>query len=102
MKQYPPQPTTLLALSLFILLFAAPASAGQESCVELLKSKCLHCHYETRICSKLKRKAGKRAWNGTIGSMIRHGAEVNKDERKQLANCLGDRDTEILEFCGLD
>lgn len=95
-------PAMLPALPLFLLLLAAPASAGQKSCVELLKSRCLECHYETRICSKLKRRASTRAWNGTIGAMIRHGAKVNKEERKQLASCLGGGDKEVLKFCKQD
>ncbi|HEB48991.1 MAG TPA: hypothetical protein ENI89_00115 [Desulfobulbus sp.] len=91
--------TAFFALPLFLLLLPAPAP-GQESCVELLKAKCLRCHYETRICRKLEQKASARAWNGTIGAMIRHGANVSKEERKQLASCLAGREKEVLEFCG--
>ena len=91
-------PAMLLA-TVLLLPGAGQASSG-ESCVELLKSRCLSCHYETRICRKLKNKAGKRAWKGTIAAMIRHGAEVSKEEKERLATCLADRDREIVEFCG--
>ncbi len=95
--------STLLALPFLFFLFTAPASAGQEkSCLELLKGRCLRCHYETRICRKLEKKASTRAWNGTIGAMIRHGAQVSKQEKKQLASCLGGRDREVQEFCNVD
>ncbi len=107
MKRYRLLP--LLALPVCLVLASGPAPAsGQESasppesCVQLLKSRCLSCHYESRICRKLKNKAGRRAWNGTIGAMIRHGAQVNKEERKRLAACLAAGDREVLEFCGQD
>ncbi len=94
-------PSILLFTVLCLLPSTAPASGG-GSCVELLKSRCLQCHYETRICRKLKNKAGKRAWKGTIGAMIRHGAEVSKEEKGRLATCLADQDREIAEFCARD
>jgi hypothetical protein len=97
-------------LSLFLMLpffllqifFVVPSSAASApACAELVKSKCLSCHLETRICQKVKKRKGKSSWKSTIKSMVRHGADLSKSEQKRIVTCLRKPDSEVLEFCGL-
>lgn len=92
--------TTLLLPALFIL-FSAPlaASAADASCLELVRTHCLICHQETRICQKISKNKGTRAWKNTIKSMVRHGAQVSKKNQKLLADCLSTPDAGIRELC---
>jgi len=85
----------------FILVPPLPAGAATPSCGELVEHKCLTCHYETRICQKLRKKKGKGSWKKTIKSMIRKGAVVSKAEQKSLIICFSKRDRAVLELCGL-
>lgn len=97
---------SLTILSVFFLLqftFAlpSPAVAAAPACGELVKSKCTTCHYETRICQKVKKRKGKGSWKRTITSMIRHDAVIGKAEQKRLLTCLSKPDSEVLELCGM-
>ena len=101
LKKYP---SLFLLLPFFLLqiFFVVPLSAASvPTCAELVKSKCLACHLETRICQKIKKRRGKSSWKSTIKSMVRHGAKLSKPEQKQIANCLRKPDSEVLEFCGM-
>ena len=94
--------TTILAFIVFLLLaFSLPAVA-EDSCAPLVKNKCLSCHFETRICQKMKKKKGKSSWKRTIKSMIRHGAKLSKKEQKVLVQCFTSRNDAVLSLCGLD
>jgi hypothetical protein len=97
-------------LSLFLMLpffllqifFVVPSSAASApTCTELVKSKCLSCHLETRICQKVKKRKGKSSWKTTIKSMVRHGADLNKSEQKRIVSCLKKPSSEVLDFCGM-
>ena len=96
--------TTLLTVWFLLLFFFVTTSpaAPPTNCEELLMNKCLSCHYETRICQKVKKRKGKRSWARTIKSMVRHGAVVNKGEQKTLVNCLSSADQTVLELCGMN
>ena len=88
-----------------LFLFLPPSGALAEtatSCKSLMESRCLACHFETRICRKIGKNKGSRSWKRTIKSMIRHGAELSGKEQKTLIGCFVDRDREILSFCGMD
>ncbi len=88
---------------LFSFSPTSPALAeAAASCKSLMENKCLDCHFETRICRKIKKNKGTRSWKRTIKSMIRHGADVNSDEQKALISCFVDKDKAILSFCGVD
>jgi hypothetical protein len=94
----------IFLLTIFLLQFCLvpPSSAASvPACAELVKSKCLSCHLETRICRKVKKRRGKSSWKTTIKSMVRHGADLSKSEQKRLVTCLKKPRSEILEFCGL-
>jgi len=84
----------------FVCTFSS-TSIAEESCTELLTNRCEACHYNTRVCQKVKKKKGKGSWKRTIKNMVRQGAKLNKSEQKQLVSCLGKRTPEILEFCNL-
>ena len=90
---------TILLLQFFIFLPSTAASA--PACAELVKSKCLSCHLETRICGKVKKRKGISSWKTTIKSMVRHGADLSKSEQKRLVACLKKPHIEVLELCGM-
>ena len=95
----------LVVLLTFFLLqfFLVPPSsvASVPTCAELVKSKCLSCHLETRICQKVKKRKGKSSWKRTIKSMVRHGADLSKSEQKRIVTCLRKPSSEVLDFCGM-
>ena len=104
MNQKTIRPLIVLPAVFMLQLFLvppSPAAAEAPACGELVKSKCIKCHHETRICQKVRKGKGKGSWKTTIKSMIRHGAVVNKDEKKQLVTCLSTPDSEVLELCGI-
>lgn len=103
MKLIYPAPLVLISSFSLLQFFAVPVSpaASLPGCGELVKSKCLACHLETRICRKVKKRRGKSSWKATIKSMVRHGAALNRAEQKKTVNCLRKPDSEILEFCGM-
>ena len=88
----------LLQLYLVQLSFAVTAA---PACGELVKNKCTSCHFETRICQKVKKGKGKGSWKRSITSMVRHGAVIDKDDQKRLLSCLSKPDSEVLELCGM-
>ncbi len=97
-----PPTTTILPFIVFLLLAFSLPAAAEDACDSLVKNKCLSCHFETRICQKMKKKKGKSSWKRTIKSMIRHGAKLNKGEQKVLVQCFTSRDPSVLSLCGLD
>ncbi len=89
---------SLLALAP-VLIASNPANAT-ATCSELVTLHCLSCHSETRICQKIDKKRGKRAWKRTIKAMIRHGANIDKSTRNELIECLGKKADSLPELCG--
>lgn len=96
----------LLVLGLFIPI---PAS-GEESCTELLVTRCETCHYLTRVCEKVNRERNKKSWLGrgkdststwsrTVRNMVRQGAQLTKAEEKRLIKCLSRPAPEIFSLC---
>ena len=89
-------------LTVIFFLFFSPVSvsvASDVSCADLVKTNCLSCHSETRICQKIKKGKGKGAWKNTMQSMIRNGANVSKSEQKLLITCLSKPDSGIRNLC---
>lgn len=91
----------IAAIAFFLLAFTTP-SLADESCGPLVQNKCLDCHFETRICQKLRKKKGKSSWKRTIKAMVRHGTKLSKGEQKTLVQCFASRDSSILSLCGMD
>jgi hypothetical protein len=88
---------------MFYILFISFSVAGAvESCGSLMQSRCLSCHFETRICQKLRKNKGKRSWKRTVKSMVRHGAELTSDEQKTLVLCFAEKEAGILSLCNMD
>lgn len=92
----------ILCIMVFCLVLGGSHSQGQASCIELVQTKCIDCHFETRICQKLKKKKGKSSWKRTIKSMVRHGTKLSKAEHKELVQCFVKRDSKVLSFCGIN
>lgn len=86
-------------LLVFMLFHVDTAYADKPACGELVISKCTSCHYETRICQKVKKRKGKGSWKRTLKSMIRNGAVINREEQKRLLQCLSTPDSEVLKLC---
>lgn len=94
--------TPFLSIMIFCLLSIGAPAWGDEICKTLVLTKCIDCHFETRICQKIQKNKGKRSWKRTIKSMVRHGTKLNKEEQKVLVQCFVTRDTSILSLCGMD
>jgi cytochrome c5 len=64
----------------------ASAPAGLD-CRTMINSKCVKCHYKTRICDALGTKS-KRNWKRTVKFMVKQGAQLTKDDQKVMVECL--------------
>ncbi len=91
----------LLCGSLFLsmILPGAAQTAASENCSQLVRKHCLSCHSETRICQKIKKNKGKRAWKRTIKRMTRHGAQIEKKDIKELTACLSSDGITVPTLC---
>ncbi len=88
-------------LALAFMSSGALASQDQDvvgPCEEIIESRCVQCHYATRICQKLGKK-NTRKWAGTIKKMKKHGAKLTQAEEKTLLQCLSKPENEMQEFC---
>ena len=88
-------------LGIIVLPFGATQILANDTgsqCESLLRAKCTHCHYETRVCQKLGKKS-KRGWRATVRRMVKHGAELSKEEQKVLVECLSTRQKGAEAFC---
>ena len=81
------------------LLVQTMVPVRAETCGDLVRAKCIRCHFETRICNKLKKKKGKSSWKRTIKSMMRHGTELSRTQQKALITCLAGRDASLDALC---
>ncbi|NOX80206.1 MAG: hypothetical protein GXP57_03825 [Deltaproteobacteria bacterium] len=84
------------------LLWNSPAAFAAKNCTQLVTSRCEKCHYKTRICEKIQKRRGKGSWKRTIKNMVRHGAQLNAAEQKQLVYCLSTPTPEVLKLCEPD
>lgn len=101
-----------LSLAAFFLFINAASSSdsGEQSCGELLKSRCVQCHYLTRVCQKIEKNQQKGlfggffagSWGRTVKNMIKQGAKLTEEEEKKLVQCLDNSSPEILQVCGLE
>lgn len=99
----------ILAITFFVpcsglLVFPAtgPALASGDApltCARLVERRCVVCHFETRICQKVRKGKSKRSWKRTIRTMVRHGARLDSGEIDWLTRCLADGDSTILDYC---
>ena len=78
---------SLLLFLLLLCLDGGVASAGNEQCAELINSRCLGCHYKSRICQTLGKKR-KWEWKSTVKNMIRLGAKLSAAETRTIIDCL--------------
>ncbi|RUM33351.1 MAG: hypothetical protein DSY50_08370 [Desulfobulbus sp.] len=91
----------LVFLSILLLqtLPSLNTAFADQACTDLVKKNCLSCHFETRICQKIKKQRGKRSWKRTVKSMVRHGANIEKSEQRQLITCLSKKGMPIQQLC---
>ena len=86
---------TFIALLLSVFLYAAcggsseveVAQSAAGDCRTIIDSKCVKCHYKTRVCDALGTKS-KRKWKRSIKFMVKQGAELSKDDQLALVECL--------------
>lgn len=82
-----------LAAGLFLLLTACSGSApiGEPPpasvCRYIVNTKCVNCHYKTRICGALGTKSVSN-WERTIKYMLKQGAQLTEDEQNKVVACL--------------
>ncbi len=89
---------SLVLLFLFAVTCAPPSSLASQQCVEIIKAKCIDCHYASRICQKLGKKS-KRKWKKSLKSMRIRGSTTTPAEEKALMQCLSKSATEVKEYC---
>jgi hypothetical protein len=58
-----------------------------EICKALVDTKCVKCHYKTRICDALGTKSVGQ-WKRTIKFMIKQGAQLTQDDQNKVIACL--------------
>jgi hypothetical protein len=69
-----------------------------ESCHKVLKAKCIECHSTETSCAKIGQSED--WWLRTIDAMVKLGADVSKQERKVLAECLSTSpETNLEKIC---
>ena len=56
-------------------------------CASIVNTKCVRCHYKTRICDALGTKST-RKWEKTIKFMMKQGAGLTEDEQNKVVACL--------------
>lgn len=62
---------------------APPASV----CSSIIDTKCVRCHYTTRICDALGTKSAAK-WRKTVNFMMKQGAGLTEDEQQKVIACL--------------
>jgi hypothetical protein len=78
-----------------VFVFLAGCSGGPDVsmnvpdsvCSSIVDTKCVKCHYKTRICDALGTKS-ERKWKVTIEHMVGHGAQLTADEQVKVVACL--------------
>jgi len=81
------KPFLIATVLTFALILTSSPLPAAENCLEQLEKECTGCHYNTRICKKLKKK-NKRAWNSTVKRMLRYGLKLDKQEMSKIVDCL--------------
>jgi hypothetical protein len=83
----------LVVLITFLFVPACSGTSKMENapskavCRSIVDSKCVKCHYKTRICNALGTKSI-RKWKQTVKFMIRLGADLTEDEINKVIDCL--------------
>jgi hypothetical protein len=67
-----------------------------ESCHNVVNAKCIECHSTETSCTKIGQSED--WWLRTIDAMVKLGADVSKQERKVLAECLSNPSEANLEI----
>ena len=85
---------TLLVPVVFFLLMTAcsgPVEIAEvpteADCSSLVNTRCVRCHYKTRICDALGTKSVGN-WKRSIKFMIKQGAQLTDDEQQKIVACL--------------
>lgn len=81
----------VIIVSVFAGACSGPAEIAQvlpeAVCRTIIDTKCVGCHYKTRICDALGIKSLKN-WQKTVKYMQKQGAGLTEDEQKKVINCL--------------
>ncbi len=87
----------ILYLFLVLMFFVFMSACGgtdvtaeppsNDVCASIVDTKCVRCHYKTRICDALGTKS-KRKWKKTINFMMKQGAGLTEEEQKKVIACL--------------
>lgn len=86
-------PFIVILLSVFLYAACSGSSEVEVAqspagdCRTIIDSKCVSCHYKTRICDALGTKS-KRKWKRSIKFMVKQGAKLSKVEQETVVECL--------------
>lgn len=86
-----------LAAALLFSLGASQAQAEEGDCTQLLKTVCNDCHNSDRVCEKIG--GTEKKWKALLSWMVANGAELEKEERTLLVNCMTEPFDEAKNFC---
>lgn len=78
----------LIGVGVLILLGGQALSSTDDDkfCHDLVIDSCTGCHGKERACDNIGNS--KKSWKGLIGLMIANGADLSKEEREQLSECM--------------
>lgn len=87
----------LMALTTFFFILSTSVSFADRTCSTLLAGECVGCHAKDNFC----RNAGKseKYWGGMLGLMESNGADLTKNEFKNLKECLSAPTEEVTNIC---
>jgi hypothetical protein len=91
-----------LVLGIVVVLFSAlgavQASGTEGQCAQLLTTVCNDCHNTDRVCASMG--GPEKKWKAILDWMISNGAELEKEEKSLLLDCLTEPYDEAKKACG--
>ena len=91
-----------LVLGIIVVVFSAlgaiQASGTEGQCTQLLNTVCNDCHNTDRVCDSMG--GSEKKWKAILDLMIISGADLEKDEKTLLLNCLTEPFEEAKKACG--
>lgn len=88
----------VIVVVVFSSLGVVQASGTEGQCTQLLNTVCNDCHNTDRVCDSMG--GSEKKWKAILDWMISNGAELEKDEKTLLLNCLTEPFEEAKKACG--
>ena len=87
-----------IVVVVFSFLGVVQASETEGQCTQLLNTVCNDCHNTDRVCDSMG--GSEKKWKAILDLMIISGADLEKDEKTLLLNCLTEPFEEAKKACG--